>query len=199
MAPPLSSFLHYPLILLINCAIVSSAIDFTTHKPPPMIIPLHLPTLNISPHRRLFANDYHRRQLQNSKLPNALMRLHDDLLSNGYYTTRLFIGMPPQDFALIVDTGSTVTYVPCSTCEHCGLHQDPRFQPDSSSTYKPMKCNPSCNCDDEGKQCTYERRYAEMSSSTGVLAEDIISFGNESVLRPQRAVFGCENSETGTC
>ncbi|KAL6587697.1 hypothetical protein OROMI_000675 [Orobanche minor] len=76
---------------------------------------------------------------------------------------------------------------------------DPRFQPDSSSTYKPMKCNPSCNCDDDGKQCTYERRYAEMSSSTGVLAEDIISFGNESVLRPQRAVFGCENSETGTC
>lgn len=30
---------------------------------------------------------------------------------------------PPQSFALIVDTGSTVTYVPCSTCEQCGRHQ----------------------------------------------------------------------------
>ncbi|WCJ35518.1 Eukaryotic aspartyl protease family protein [Euphorbia peplus] len=194
MAPPRYLFLHHSLILLINCIIASSSIDFST----PMIIPLHLSTPNISDHRKFFANDYlRRRKLQNSKLPNALMRLHDDLLSNGYYTTRLFIGTPPQEFALIVDTGSTVTYVPCSTCEHCGLHQDPRFQPDASSTYKPMKCNPSCNCDDEGKQCTYERRYAEMSSSTGVLAEDIISFGNESQLRPQRAVFGCENSETG--
>jgi len=40
-----------------------------------------------------------------------------------YYTTRLWIGTPPQEFALIVDTGSTVTYVPCSTCKQCGKHQ----------------------------------------------------------------------------
>jgi hypothetical protein len=51
------------------------------------------------------------------------MRLHDDLLINGYYTTRLWIGTPPQRFALIVDTGSSVTYVPCSSCEQCGRHQ----------------------------------------------------------------------------
>ncbi|KAB1670303.1 hypothetical protein ES319_1Z181300v1 [Gossypium barbadense] len=36
-----------------------------------------------------------------------------------------------------------------------------------------------------------------MSSSSGVLGEDIVSFGNESELVPQRAVFGCENRETG--
>lgn len=36
-----------------------------------------------------------------------------------------------------------------------------------------------------------------MSSSSGVLGEDIISFGNQSDLQPQRAVFGCENRETG--
>lgn len=40
-----------------------------------------------------------------------------------YYTTRLWIGTPPQEFALIVDSGSTVTYVPCFTCKHCGNHQ----------------------------------------------------------------------------
>ncbi|KAL6222646.1 hypothetical protein ACLB2K_006038 [Fragaria x ananassa] len=36
-----------------------------------------------------------------------------------------------------------------------------------------------------------------MSSSSGVLGEDVISFGNRSDLKPQRAVFGCENVETG--
>ncbi|CDY22367.1 BnaA06g36890D [Brassica napus] len=134
---------------------------------------------------------------QSQQLPNAHMKLYDDLLANGYYTTRLLIGTPPQEFALIVDTGSTVTYVPCSTCKHCGKHQDPKFQPELSTTYEAVKCNPDCNCDDDGKLCIYERRYAEMSSSSGVLSEDLISFGNESMLSPQRAVFGCENVETG--
>ncbi|PPS05727.1 hypothetical protein GOBAR_AA14912 [Gossypium barbadense] len=163
-----------------------------------MLLPLQLTSRNHSQQRHL---DNIRRHLQqsgfSSSTPNARMRLYDDLLSNGYYTTRLWIGTPPQEFALIVDTGSTVTYVPCSSCAHCGKHQDPRFQPDLSSTYQPVKCNPSCNCDDEQKQCTYDRRYAEMSSSSGVLGEDIVSFGNESELVPQRAVFGCENRETG--
>nr|XP_016450101.1 PREDICTED: uncharacterized protein LOC107774944 [Nicotiana tabacum] len=63
-----------------------------------------------------------RRLLQKSP-PNARMALHDDLLLNGYYTTRLWIGTPSQRFALIVDTGSTVTYVPCITCKQCGKHQ----------------------------------------------------------------------------
>ncbi|KAG8099479.1 hypothetical protein GUJ93_ZPchr0013g35632 [Zizania palustris] len=36
-----------------------------------------------------------------------------------------------------------------------------------------------------------------MSSSSGVLGEDIVSFGKESELKPQLAVFGCENTETG--
>lgn len=40
-----------------------------------------------------------------------------------YYTTRIGVGTPPQEFSLIVDTGSTVTYVPCRNCEKCGKHQ----------------------------------------------------------------------------
>ncbi|CAK8562494.1 unnamed protein product [Lathyrus sativus] len=162
---------------------------------PAMVLPLFL----TSPNSSTSALDP-RRQLHGSEAkrhPNARMRLHDDLLINGYYTTRLWIGTPPQMFALIVDTGSTVTYVPCSTCEQCGRHQDPKFQPDLSSTYHPVKCSMDCNCDDDKVQCVYERQYAEMSTSSGVLGEDVISFGNQSELAPQRAVFGCENVETG--
>ncbi|KVH92463.1 Aspartic peptidase [Cynara cardunculus var. scolymus] len=148
---------------------------------------------------RISGDEISRRHLQKSDTPrpNARMALHDDLLLNGYYTTRLWIGSPPQRFALIVDTGSTVTYVPCSTCEQCGKHQDPKFDPELSSTYKPVKCNIDCTCDNNREQCVYERQYAEMSSSSGALGEDIISFGNQSDLHPQRAVFGCENVETG--
>ncbi|KAL2488159.1 Eukaryotic aspartyl protease family protein [Forsythia ovata] len=143
------------------------------------------------------ASKHARRHLQTRRHPNARMPLHDDLLINGYYTTRLWIGTPPQRFALIVDTGSTVTYVPCATCDQCGKHQDPKFQPELSSTYQPVKCNIDCSCDNDRVQCVYERQYAEMSSSSGVLGEDIVSFGNQSELPPQRAVFGCENMETG--
>lgn len=77
------------------------------------------------------------------------------------------------------------------------IHQDPKFQPELSVSYQPVKCNIDCTCDDENVQCVYDRQYAEMSASSGVLGEDIISFGNQSELAPQRAVFGCENLETG--
>ncbi|RZC66991.1 hypothetical protein C5167_010681 [Papaver somniferum] len=161
----------------------------------PMILPLYRKTPNSSK----FVQENFHRQLKEAehRHPNARMRLHDDLLTNGYYTTHLLIGTPPQEFALIVDSGSTVTYVPCSTCEQCGKHQDPKFQPDLSSTYAALKCNIDCTCDSDNNQCIYERQYAEMSSSSGVLGVDIISFGNGSALEPQRATFGCENMETG--
>ncbi|XP_010503675.1 PREDICTED: aspartic proteinase CDR1-like [Camelina sativa] len=164
----------------------------------PMVFPLFLSEPNSSSSSRSLSIPHRKLNKADSKsLPHSRMRLYDDLLRNGYYTTRLWIGTPPQMFALIVDSGSTVTYVPCSDCEQCGKHQDPKFQPELSTTYQPVKCNMDCNCDDDKEQCVYEREYAEHSSSKGVLGEDLISFGNESQLTPQRAVFGCETVETG--
>ncbi|XP_076950943.1 aspartic proteinase 36-like isoform X1 [Bidens hawaiensis] len=191
-------FFFFFLILTISLLSVSSSSPINILRPSiagnnrhTMFLPLYPSSLNSS------ADGISRRQLKATSRPNARMALHDDLLLNGYYTTRLWIGSPPQRFALIVDTGSTVTYVPCSTCQQCGKHQDPKFDPESSDTYKPVKCNVDCTCDDKREQCIYERQYAEMSSSSGVLGEDIVSFGNQSDLPPQHAVFGCENRETG--
>jgi len=38
----------------------------------------------------------------------------------GYFYAALALGSPPQLFDVIVDTGSTITYVPCNDCQHCG-------------------------------------------------------------------------------
>ncbi|KAI3722645.1 hypothetical protein L2E82_33687 [Cichorium intybus] len=164
-----------------------------------MFLPLFPPPRNSSRIPSFSVDGKSRRHLQKSNTGrrHAWMALHDDLIVDGYYTTWLWIGSPPHKFALIVDTGSTVTYVPCSTCDPCGNHQDPKFDPKSSSTYQPLKCNENCTCDKNKKQCVYENLYAEFSTSSGVLGEDIISFGNQSELSPQRAIFGCENVETG--
>ncbi|KAF0933369.1 hypothetical protein E2562_017991 [Oryza meyeriana var. granulata] len=40
-----------------------------------------------------------------------------------YYTMRLYIGTPLHEFMLTMDSRSTVTYIPCATCEQCGNHQ----------------------------------------------------------------------------
>ncbi|XP_062154924.1 aspartic proteinase 36-like [Alnus glutinosa] len=186
--------------LVITVSFITTVLSLTESSPSTPLL-LHdgtrpamlLPLFHSPPNTSRGSSNPHR-LLQRS---NARMGLYDDLLLHGYYTTLLWIGTPPQRFALIVDTGSSVTYVPCSTCVDCGRHQDPKFQPDLSSTYQPVKCSLDCNCDSESRQCVYERQYAEMSTSSGVLGEDLISFGNLSELEPQRAVFGCENVETG--
>lgn len=82
-------------------------------------------------------------------------------------------------------------------CADLVVCQDPWFDPELSSSYQPVKCKIDCTCDNDQEQCIYERQYAEMSTSSGVLGEDLLTFGNESELAPQRAVFGCENMETG--
>ena len=40
-----------------------------------------------------------------------------------YFYAELHLGTPPNRFHVIVDTGSTMTYVPCISCgSNCGTH-----------------------------------------------------------------------------
>ncbi|KAK4760974.1 hypothetical protein SAY87_005867 [Trapa incisa] len=196
MVGPQSTPIHTAVFLLL-ILLLSSAVQLGHPKEGPLLAPPHkegahppmaLPLVLSYPNSSMTSSGSPGRHLQGSDMHNARMSLHDDLILRGYYTTRLWIGTPPQNFAMIVDTGSTLTYVPCSTCEHCRNHQDPKFQPELSSTYQPVN---------DGVQCVYDRHYAELSSSSGVLGEDLVSFGNLSDLPPQREIFGCENRETG--
>jgi hypothetical protein len=50
----------------------------------------------------------------------------------GYFYATLPLGSPAMHFSLIVDTGSTITYVPCHDCQHCGTnHYNQPYNPRS--------------------------------------------------------------------
>jgi hypothetical protein len=64
----------------------------------------------------------------------------------GYFYAVLPLGTPPRQFHAIVDTGSTVTYVPCHDCRHCGTHNSAPFNPSQSPTAKYLSCkDPQCS------------------------------------------------------
>ncbi|CAI5481542.1 unnamed protein product [Closterium sp. Yama58-4] len=147
-----------------------------------------------------------RRQLRGLPLD-----LRGSVLELGYYYVTLYLGWPPQRFVLIADTGSSITYVPCAACTHCGNHQDPRFNPSLSASYATIPCaHHRCltrACSPTGL-CTYhgvgEGSAGEAGVGEGTGGE---GGGGEGEGRSQgaeqaapdgpRLVFGCELQETG--
>lgn len=137
-------------------------------------------------------------------LRNASLPLHGAIRDYGYFYAQLTLGTPAAVFAVIVDTGSTITYVPCASCGGaCGPHhQGSAFDPAGSSSSAVVGCGsaecscgrPPCGCSALG-ECTYSRTYAEQSSSSGVLLSDALHLrdGGDAVW----VVFGCETQETG--
>jgi len=135
---------------------------------------------------------------------NATFPLHGTVKDLGYFYTALYLGTPAKKFSVIVDTGSTMTYVPCSTCgQGCGPnHQMSAFDPAASSTCVSISCHsadcqcgsPLCACSSR-EECMYTRSYAEQSSSSGILMEDVLSIHDGKAGIPVR--FGCETRETG--
>ena len=127
------------------------------------------------------------------------LTLQGDTL-NGYYYATLFFGTPLQRQTLIVDTGSTLTAIPCSECgANCGTsHFDPFFNESSSETFRYFDCNlpfGQYTCLDCLNQCPFHRDYQEGSSYDGHYIQDFISFGDgfEKVFAP----FGCITQEAG--
>ncbi|PSC67812.1 acid protease [Micractinium conductrix] len=136
-------------------------------------------------------------------LRNSTLPLHGAVKDFGYFYATLYLGTPAKKFAVIVDTGSTMTYVPCSSCGNgCGPnHQDAAFDPEASSTASLISCSsPKCSCGSPRcgcaqQQCTYKRSYAEESSSSGILLEDVLAMHDGQPGAP--IIFGCETHETG--
>ena len=141
---------------------------------------------------------------------NATLPLHGAVKESGYFYSSIYLGTPPKKFTVIVDTGSTMTYIPCISCgSSCGPnHQKTHaFDPDSSQTCDVIDCSsPKCRSNacspSHDNACMYERVYAERSSSTGIVLEDEMhvydALGDDMRKKwSPRVRFGCETRETG--
>mmetsp|Transcript_3533 Transcript_3533/g.7973 ORF Transcript_3533/g.7973 Transcript_3533/m.7973 type:complete len:539 (+) Transcript_3533:263-1879(+) len=151
-----------------------------------------------------------------SEVVEATSELFGSVMKTGYYAMELLLGTPPQPFQVIVDTGSTITYVPCSFCgDRCGVHASQPFDPQRSRTASFINCmsgmcatfcgSRRCGCRPSLEflgdialpmmsVCSYSRKYQEQSSSKGLLLTDTLSL-NQVGHFPFG--FGCETEETG--
>ena len=122
--------------------------------------------------------DMHGRRLKsNGVLSGALHTL-------GYYSTDVCLGNPGRRFDLIVDTGSSITAVPCSTCRQCGTHRCGRtgcFDIGRSRSVQTLSCKRpptgfTCERCFAGEKCGYSVHYTEGSSIQGHVVTDVAHF-----------------------
>ena len=138
-----------------------------------------------------------------------------DLHSLGYYSATVCLGSPAEQFDLIVDTGSSITSVPCRQCRSCGEHRGTRFDERASTTVERVRCSRSTagltcgRCDRGMGRCEYRVGYVEGSSIRGHVLVDTVrlthaaahnqSRGGESENggTSARIFFGCQTQESG--
>ena len=118
--------------------------------------------------------------------------MQGNLFSLGYFSANVCFGTPAQRFDVIIDTGSSLTAVPCADCSHCGSHRhgeeaNARFDSQASSTFSASGSRP------------YSVSYTEGSSIRGRIVRDVAWFeelgAGRRVACP--ATFGCQTYESG--
>lgn len=137
------------------------------------------------------------------------LSLSGELHTLGYYSTVVCLGNPGRPYDLIVDTGSSITAVPCAGCRQCGTHlcgTNGRFSEKASPTAQAVVCPmrsavtglscETCN----NRRCEYSVRYTEGSSIRGHILNDFAHFKGTSAATlstKARVYFGCQTQETG--
>ncbi|XP_062233015.1 aspartyl protease family protein At5g10770-like [Phragmites australis] len=127
-------------------------------------------------------------------------------LGVGNYVTRLGLGSPATSYAMVVDTGSSLTWLQCSPClVSCHRQEGPLYDPRASSTYASVPCSASqCNelqsatlnpsaCS-VSNACIYQASYGDSSFSVGYLSKDTVSFGTG---RFPNFYYGCGQDNEG--
>jgi len=139
----------------------------------------------------------------------------------------LWIGSPhPQRQTVIVDTGSTVTAIPCAPdCRNCGVpkhHIDYLFVPSCSATFHTLSCGECLGGEClkggfrlmEKRDCRLSARYAEWSGWHAYEAQDQLYLGglhtqansnnrnledtwNPRQTEPFKMKFGCQTRVSG--
>ncbi|KAL6909876.1 hypothetical protein ACP4OV_001535 [Aristida adscensionis] len=127
-------------------------------------------------------------------------------LGVGNYVTQLGLGTPATSYAMVVDTGSSLTWLQCSPCVvSCHRQAGPLFDPKASSTYAAVSCS-AAQCDElqaatlnpsacsRSNVCIYQASYGDSSFSVGYLSKDTVSFGSGSF---PNFYYGCGQDNEG--
>lgn len=118
------------------------------------------------------------------------------------FLARFLIGEPPVPQLLYVDTGSSFTWIKCSTCSTCHF-QLPAYDPMASSTYKSVSCDdssyqsaPALSPVKKTGECHYRQEYFDGSESTGTLGQETTLFetDDDGLYSVQNVNFGCAHN-----
>lgn len=108
-------------------------------------------------------------------------------IGSGNYYVRIGLGTPTKYYAMLLDTGSSFSWLQCLPCQYCHPQSDPLFNPSASKSYKTILCSsPACAavrdatlndpaCDFSSGQCIYTASYGDRSFSVRVLSQDVLS------------------------
>ncbi|KAH0780230.1 hypothetical protein KY290_006657 [Solanum tuberosum] len=143
-----------------------------------------------------------------SGLVNFPLNSSFDFNNIGIYFTKVKVGSPPREYNLLIDTGSEVSWIACSSCNTCprtnGLGVKLNFYDSGNSTTAiSISCSTrGCKCT-RTNQCGFTLSYMDESSTTGYFVSDVwhldtILSTSSTASSPARIIFGCSTSELGS-
>ncbi|KAJ1699833.1 hypothetical protein LUZ63_008345 [Rhynchospora breviuscula] len=124
----------------------------------------------------------------------------------GNYVTRIGLGTPATSYVMVVDTGSSLTWLQCSPCVvSCHAQAGPVFNPKTSNSYRQVTCTASeCSALESAtlnpsacstsNVCIYQASYGDSSFSVGYLSRDTLTFAGSSV---PNFIYGCGQDNEG--
>ncbi|PON57691.1 Aspartic peptidase [Parasponia andersonii] len=129
-------------------------------------------------------------------------------IGSGNYYVKVGLGSPPKYYSMILDTGSSFSWLQCQPCAiYCHSQVDPIFDPSASTTYEAIPCrSPECSsvkratlndpfCSAASDSCIYTASYGDSSFSMGYLSQDRLTIAPTQVLT--RFVYGCGQNNQG--
>ncbi|GJM89705.1 hypothetical protein PR202_ga05917 [Eleusine coracana subsp. coracana] len=123
----------------------------------------------------------------------------------GQFLARVQVGTPPQQFLLVADTGSDLTWVKCHGGGQSPTSTGNVFRPADSKTWAPIPCSSDtckldvpfslAKCPSPTSPCTYDYKYKEASASArGVAGTETATVG---AAKLDGVVVGCTATNAG--
>ncbi|XP_043689950.1 aspartyl protease family protein At5g10770-like [Telopea speciosissima] len=128
-------------------------------------------------------------------------------IGTGNYYSMIGLGNPTKYYAMVVDTGSSFTWLQCQPCSvYCHSQVGTTYDPQTSKTHRYMSCDTTqCNSLQEAtlnapacspsNLCIYEASYGDSSYSVGYLSSDTLTIAPSQTV--PGFVYGCGEDNEG--